>query len=57
MGKIERNNIMEMAIGRDKLSAAVPASISISRISSVAYAVDERASEAKMARPTALPIV
>jgi len=46
-----------MAIGRDKLSAAVPASISISRISSVAYAVDERASEAKMARPTALPIV
>ena len=57
MVTIASNTIMAMAIGRDKLSAAVPASISISRISSVAYAVDERASEAKMARPTALPIV
>ena len=40
---------MAMLIGIEYVSAPVPARIRISRISSVAYAVDDRASEAKMA--------
>src|SRR5450830_487869 len=45
---------MATAIGSANLSAAAPASASASRISSVAYATDESASEENTARATRL---
>ena len=43
-----------MAIGKDQLKAALPAAIRTSKISSVAYATDERASEERTANASAL---
>ena len=48
---------MAMEIGKTKPSAAAPATVRIPRISCVAYAVDDNASDAKTARPTRFPIV
>src|SRR5213592_3924370 len=45
-----------MEIGKTWWNAAVPARARTSRISCVAYAVELSASDAKTARPTALPI-
>src|SRR5438034_3309362 len=44
------------AMGSDRLKNATPAVASTSRISSVAYATDESASDANTASPTALPM-
>ena len=44
------------AMGSERLKNAAPAVASTSRISSVAYATDDSASEANTARPTALPM-
>ena len=44
---ITNNPVTAAAIGRAQCSATAPAATSTSRISSVAYAVDEMASEAK----------
>ena len=46
---------MARPIGTEKVSAPTPASRSTRRISSVAYATEERLSEAKTARPVTLP--
>ncbi len=45
---------MAMAMGSERPSAADPARIRTSRISSVAYATEDRASEAKTARALTL---
>ena len=46
---------MATAIGNARLSAAAPASMRIRRISSVAYATEDSASDAKIARPVRGP--
>ena len=47
---------MATEIGKTLWKASVPATARTSRISCVAYAVELSASDAKTARPTALPI-
>ena len=47
---------MAIDIGKAKLKAAVPAATRMTRVSWVAYAVDERASDEKTAKPIRFPI-
>ena len=46
---------MAMPMGTESVRAAAPARIRTRRVSSVAYATEESASEEKTARPVALP--
>jgi hypothetical protein len=56
MVMMSRRRVMAMAMGMEREKLAVPAIAKINNISWVAYAVEERASEANTAKPTFLVI-
>src|SRR3989442_15236260 len=57
MVRISRSAAIANEMGMEREKKAVPATAKTNKISSVAYAVDESASEAKTASPTSLPTV
>src|SRR5260370_20479885 len=57
MVRTKRSAAIAGEMGMDREKNAVPATANTNKISSVAYAVDDSASEAKTASPTSLPTV
>src|SRR3989442_6020403 len=57
MVRTSRSAAIANEIGMEREKKAVPATANTNKISSVAYAVEESASEAKTASPTSLPTV